>query len=96
MQKNLSKYFWDGAENYSGEFRLRRILEYASFPDLISYPFEELKQYLPKIDIERLRTAEKRKQFLKRIAPLLEQAQSWDDVLDRLLTTATTREGSDD
>jgi hypothetical protein len=43
MQKNMDKYFWDGKQNISGEYKLKRILEYASFPDLIAYPVEELK-----------------------------------------------------
>jgi hypothetical protein len=82
MQKRLSKYFWDGDQNLSGEFKLKRILEYASFPDLIHYPFEELKKYFNTIDLNRLRTSEKRKQFLNSIQPYLKDAHDWDDLFD--------------
>jgi hypothetical protein len=76
MQKNLKNYFWDGDSNISEEFKLQRIIEYASFPDLISYPFVDLKTYLPLIKINRLRTSEKRKQFIELILPYLSESQS--------------------
>ena len=86
MQKNLNKYFWDGAENISGEYKLKRILEYASFPDLITYPIDKLKKFLPLINIETLRTSPKRKKVVKLILPLLAEAQNWDELIDRLVT----------
>lgn len=85
MPKGSDKYFWDGKENTSGAYRLRRMLEYASFPDLIAYPFEELRKYLDTIQVDRLRTSEKRKAFIKLIQPLVPQSESWDDVFDRIL-----------
>ena len=85
MQKNLKKYFWDGDQNISEEYKLRRILEYASFPDLITYPVEDLKKYLPAINIDRLRTGEKRKEFMKLILPFLSDSKCWDDIFDRLI-----------
>jgi len=83
MQENLKKYFWDGDSNISEEFRLQRILEYASFPDMISYPFEDLKTYLPLIKINRLRTSEKRREFIELIFPYLSESQSWDDIINK-------------
>ncbi|MFQ5706649.1 MAG: hypothetical protein ACE5HO_04320 [bacterium] len=85
MRKSLNKYFWDGELNMSGEYKLRRILEYASFPDLIAYPIEDVKRYLPAIEIAALRTNQKRKTFLKLIKPLLPESQSWDDLIPRLI-----------
>ena len=77
MQKS-SKYFWDGESNVSPQYRLRRYLEYASFPDLIDYPFIDFKKYLPEISIERLRTSDKRKKMLQAMKLFLEKAESWD------------------
>lgn len=85
MQKNIDKYFWDGGLNISGEYKLKRILEYASFPDLIAYPVEYLKKYLPTINIDELRTSQKRKTFIKLIMPLISKSQSWDDIIKRLI-----------
>lgn len=85
MQKRFHKYFWDGDQNLSDEFRLKRILEYASFPDLIAYPFEHVKKYLPDLNIDRLRTTEKRIGFLNVIRPFLANSNNWDDVFDNLI-----------
>ncbi len=85
MQKNLDKYFWDGAENLSEPFKLKRILEYASFPDLISYPFDKVQKYLSDLEIDKLRTSEKRRQFIKLISTFVPASRSWDDVFDRIL-----------
>ena len=79
MQKR-DKYFWDGDRNISPQYRLRRYLEYASFPDLLDYPFDEFKRYLPEISIERLRTSEKRKKMLQALYPYLDKAHSWDSL----------------
>ncbi len=86
MQNRFNKYFWDGQSNLSGTYKLKRILEYASFPDLIHYPWNELKMYLPELDIDSLRTSEKRITFIKFIAPYLNESESWDDVLTKIVT----------
>ncbi len=85
MPKNLDKYFWEGQQNLSGEFKLKRILEYASFPDLVAYPFDELKAYLDRINVDQLRTSEKRKSFMKMIKPLIAQTQTWDEVIEAII-----------
>lgn len=85
MPKKLDKYFWDGKDHISEEYRLKRILEYASFPDLITYPVEDLKKVLPAIDIDGLRTSRKRKAFIKLIMPFVPDAQSWEDMIHKLI-----------
>jgi len=85
MQKRFHKYFWDGDRNLSDEFKLIRIIEYASFPDLIAYPFEDMKKYLPGLNIDQLRTSEKRKKFMKIILPLLASSNDWDELFDNLI-----------
>ena len=85
LTKRFDKYFWDGNENLSGEFKLKRILEYASFPDLIHFPVSEMKEYLPKLDIDKLRTGQKRKDFIKLIKPYVDKFQSWDEIFKEIL-----------
>ncbi len=85
MQNRFHKYFWDGEQNLSDKFKLTRILEYASFPDLIAYPFEDIKKFLPDLNLDHLRTSEKRIEFLKVIRPFLANSNNWDEVFDRLI-----------
>jgi hypothetical protein len=54
---------------------------------LIAYPFEEMKRLLPDMNIERMRTSEKRKGFLKLITPFLADATNWDELFDNLIET---------
>lgn len=86
MPESKDKYFWDGVSGMSEEFKLKRMFEYASFPDLLSYPLDNIKKYISVIDIGKLRTSEKRKAFIKLIIPLLPNVQDWDDLFDELLT----------
>ena len=81
MHEALNKYFWDGKENISEKYKLRRIIEYASFPDLLKYPFDDVKKYLPDLNIDKLRTGEKRKNFIKIILPHLSDFDSWEDII---------------
>ncbi|HRK26227.1 MAG TPA: hypothetical protein PK239_02950 [Chitinophagales bacterium] len=88
MQKRFLKYFWDtGAstgidpDTLSPTFRLKRLIEYASFPDLINYDFEEVKTYLPQINIDRLRANEYRKEMLKAIIPYLPTTNDWEEAI---------------
>jgi len=83
----MDKYFWDGEQNLSGEFKLKRILEYASFPDLIHFPISEMKEYLPKLDIDKLRTGQKRKDFIKLIKPHIDRFQNWDEIFEEILSS---------
>ncbi len=85
MPKNLNKYFWDGEQNISETYRLKRILEYASFPDLITDPFGELNKHLQNIPIDKLRTSQKRKDFIKLIMSFVSQAENWDDVFKKII-----------
>ena len=71
MQKRFHKYFWDGLENWGSDYELRRIIEYADFPDLIKYPFSEVQLNISKIPFEKLRTSEERKEFITKLAPFV-------------------------
>ena len=79
------KYFWDGKTNLSESFKLRRIIEYASFPDLLTYPFENAKRYIADIDIQGLRADEKRKEFMKRLKPHIEKSESWENAIWKMI-----------
>jgi hypothetical protein len=85
MQNVDNRYFWDGRQNLSDEFVIRRILEYAAFPELLKLPFDQLKTYLLHHDPDRLRTSEKRKQFLKVISPYLKASNSLEDAVFQLI-----------
>ncbi len=85
MPSKLDKYFWDGEDSISEEYKLKRILEYASSPDLITYPVEDLKKVFPAGDIAGLRTSSQRKEFIALIMPFLSDAQSWEDMIHRLI-----------
>ena len=50
-----AKYFWDGTQNLSEDFIIRRLLEYAAFPDLLDIPAQRLHAYLLRNDVNRLR-----------------------------------------
>jgi hypothetical protein len=84
MLERHKKYFWDYTQNASDIFKLKRIIEYASFPDLISFPFDILKKYLPQIEIENLRTSEKRKAFIKLIRNKFENTENWEDSIRKI------------
>jgi|SRR3990172_5060603 len=84
MLNRFNKYFWDGKEGWSDEFKVRRIIEYASFPDLIHYPFDEVKKHLHHLNIDKLWTDEKRKQFIRLILPYLVTSTSWEEVIKNM------------
>jgi hypothetical protein len=78
---NLNKYFWDRTLNSSRSFKTIRLLEYASFPDLLKAPFEQIREEISRIDLERLRTGERRKAFLSRLKRFAPFSDSWDGAL---------------
>lgn len=81
MHERFKKYFWDGgSECCSGAYRLQRIIEYASFPDLIQYPFSEVKQNLAQIDLTKLRTSQSRIDFMQLILGKITTINTWDDL----------------
>ncbi len=77
MHKMLNKYFWDGTTNISHEFILQRILEYASFADILKLSFEDVKKYLPKLNLSSFRTSKKRIEFIKLLLQHLNSANDW-------------------
>jgi hypothetical protein len=82
MQKRFEKYFWDGKpDDFSATYRVKRIIEYASFPDLIQYNFEELKSQLLLIDLHKLRTSPIRREFIIKVQPYLNASQNWEQAL---------------
>jgi hypothetical protein len=81
MHERFNKYFWDGGSDCcSGPYKLRRIIEYASFPDLIMYPFEEVKLYLSQIDLEHVRTSQSRIEFMQLVKEKEGSVDTWDDI----------------
>jgi hypothetical protein len=80
----LYKYFWDNTRNASEIFKLKRLLEYASFPDLLKIPFEILKFNIHHIDVERLRTSETRRRFVKEIQNYIHSSRDWDETIFKI------------
>ncbi len=84
MHERFNKYFWDGGSDYcSGPYRLHRIIEYASFPDLIQYPFSEIKQNLAQIDLKKLRTSQSRIDLMQLVLEKIDVINTWDDLFFR-------------
>ena len=81
MRKILKKYFWDGTENISDEYFIRRMLEYASFPDLLKIPFHKFKSTINKLNLDKIRTSEARKKFVKYLLTYLKDANDWENAI---------------
>jgi hypothetical protein len=81
---NLQKYFWDHTENASDTFKLKRLFEYASFPDLLKLPFDFVKANLNGIDTSRLRTSQTRIRFIERMKGDIEGCNTWDDMVFKI------------
>jgi hypothetical protein len=82
MQNVYKRYFWDGSvESFSEEYKMKRIFEYASFPDLIKYPFHDVKNNLSKIDINSLRTGNSRKEFIFLLKPYVLKSLDWEEAI---------------
>lgn len=85
MKEEDKKYFWDGSENLSTCFKVQRMIEYASFPDLINFPLSVFKEGIEKIDLKKLRTSEKRKKFIIMAKPHIADSQSWEEIVEKMI-----------
>lgn len=81
----MDKYFWDGKNNLSEPFILKRVLEYAHFPDLLRSSYDLLKEHIDKIDLDKLRTSPKRILFIKMILPHIKTSTDWEEAIDKAL-----------
>ena len=82
--ENLNKYFWDHSQNASDEFKLKRLFEYASFPDLITIPFDFVKTNINRIEPSRLRTSETRIRFVTCIKEVIDNCENWDQTVYKI------------
>jgi len=57
------------------------MIEYASFPDLIKYPFDEVKKYINRLNPDRLWTGEERRKFIRLLLPYIEKSESWEEAV---------------
>ena len=80
-----NNYFWDGSENISLRCKVQRIIEYASFPDMINFPFKEFQAGFAAIDPEKLRTSEKRKKFIQMAQPYIASSQCWEEIVEKMI-----------
>ena len=77
----LDKYFWDHTGNASDLYKLKRLLEYAAFPDLLKIPFEFVKSNIHHIDVEGLRTSRTRCRFVREIQNYILSSSNWDETI---------------
>lgn len=77
----LNKYFWNFTQGASDPFKLKRLLEYASFPDLLKIPFDFFKSNYYKVNLEKLRTSKNRICILQRMKNVIDECQNWDELL---------------
>lgn len=68
----------------SRAFRLKRLFEYASFPDLLKIPFDEVREEIVKMDLQGLRTGETRREFLKRLRGCISISNGWIHALENV------------
>lgn len=96
MHERFNKYFWDGgAASCSEVFRLRRIIEYASFPDLIHYPYPLFSQYVQTLELDKLRTSTPRRELVKLLAQKAGNATNWEEAFNLIVgQLAKERRGS--
>jgi hypothetical protein len=87
----LERYFWDHTQDASDAFKLKRLIEYASFPDLVKIPFDFVKENIENIDTSKLRTSETRIEFIKRMKEIIGDCFSWDDVCYKIGGIASPR-----
>ena len=78
---NLKKYFWDHAMNASDSFKLKRLLEYAAFPDLLKIPFDFMKNNIHTIDASKLRTSKTRVRFVREIQKEIHHCRNWKETI---------------
>lgn len=88
---NDPRYFWDGTANLSDRFKLRRLLEYASFPDMLTIPWDLFVREIGEIRIERLRTNEARRRFLAHLLPNVSGSRSWTEAIHRMIAADRKR-----
>ncbi len=91
MLDRYSKYFWDGKTGWTDDFILRRVIESASFEDLINYPFDDLKLNFGKIPLQKLRTGESRKKFILYLSPFINISNSWQEAIEKMLADAVQK-----
>lgn len=77
----LNKYFWDHTRDASDSYKLKRLLEYAVFPDLLKIPFGFVKANIHHIDADRLRTSQTRRRFVREIQNYILSSSDWDETI---------------
>ncbi|HOW52391.1 MAG TPA: hypothetical protein PLV42_10155 [bacterium] len=79
------RYFWDGTGNLSDRFKLQRLLEYASFPDMLKIPWDLVVREIENIPVDKLRTSDNRKRFLRYLFPHIATSSSWIEAIRRMM-----------
>jgi len=95
MRKIYHKYFWDVSPLYpqkekdinrlSPAYKLKRIIEYASFPNFIQYPFSEFKDHIDEIDIDKFWQQGKREKLIRELLPYVKDSDSWEELFKKYI-----------
>ncbi len=94
MPNKLDKYFWDSPiDTFSKEFQLVRLLEYASFPDLFAIPFADIKDVLPRIDLDSHRIPQSRLLLFQKLLPFIALSTSLDEAIQRYVAAVFAKRG---
>ncbi len=89
---HYKKYFWDGLNNWSDAFVIRRLAEYAPLPDFFTLPFDQTRDFLTTFQLTRLRTGQERIRFFNETTSYLQNAQSWEEALHTMVDDYFERE----
>lgn len=60
---------------------------------MLNFPFAKVKQNIDKINIEKLRTSEKRILFIKKLKPYIKFSESWEEAIEKLLDNGFLKSG---
>ena len=97
LHRRYYPYFWSGISplepqkskdinNLHPAFKLKRIIEYASFPDLLKYPFSEFKDHIDEIDIDKFwPRGGKREKLIRELLPYVKDSDSWEELFKKYI-----------
>jgi len=57
----------------------------ANHPDMINFPFKEFQEGIEQINLEKLRTSEKRKRFITMARPYISTSNSWEEIVEKMI-----------
>lgn len=53
---------------------------------MINFPFEEFQKGIEQINLDKLRTSEKRKRFIIMAKPYISTSNNWQEIVEKMIT----------